>query len=121
MPNTNFSPHIGVYIGDQVTRLSECGYVAYSADVTQLSFFAAAGGTYYIRVDSNPGKTGSNILSLEFNVPVVSVIAVDWNASETGPESRAFTLIRSGGDLNAPLTIDFKLGGAINGNQWYRL
>ncbi len=55
-------------------------------------------------------------------LPLVTVTAPDANAAEVGPDTGAFRVYRSGGNLNLPLTVYYTLSGtATNGTDYQTL
>lgn len=55
------------------------------------------------------------------DMPVVEITATDAAASETGPDAGMFTITRTG-PLEAPLTVDYAVGGrAVLGTDYRRL
>lgn len=55
------------------------------------------------------------------DMPVVEIVTTDGAASETGPDQGKFTITRTG-PLEAPLTVDYAVGGrAVLGTDYRRL
>jgi len=62
------------------------------------------------------GAASSGTVTIADDPPVVTVVATDPDAAETGPDSGTFRFMRSGGNLATALTIGFTRGGtAANG------
>jgi len=92
----------------KVKRIN-CG----KALVALLLFSALVGATAFGQSSIGPITT---------NAPVVTVTASDADASESGPDTGAFTIRREGGDTNTSLNVFFHLGGtAINGVDYDRV
>ena len=73
----------------------------------------AAGANYTV------GTPSAATVNIADDPPVVNLVASDSEASETGPDTGTFRVQRSGGNLAAPLTVNYGVGGtAINDTDY---
>ncbi|MDB6017302.1 MAG: hypothetical protein JWR19_1791, partial [Pedosphaera sp.] len=64
-------------------------------------------------------STGATVVTPPPTLPVVTVVTT-VNASEVGPTTGAFSVVRSGGDLTQPLTVNFATGGTAQSRVNYQ-
>src|SRR5262249_9730011 len=65
------------------------------------------------------GGANSATVTIADDPPIVSVTAVDTNASEAGADTGTLTFTRSGGNTASALTVNYTIGGtASNGTDY---
>lgn len=91
-----------------------------SAPDTTATFYAV--GTYVLRFTVTDGSDTVHddvvITVNESSLPLVSVVVLDADASETGPDEGSFLVSRTG-DTTDPLTVSFALNGTATAGSDY--
>lgn len=91
-----------------------------SDEGTETLMATIATNAAYVR--TNTGVFQQTVSIADDDLPRLSITATEPTAPESGTSAGVFTIVRTGGDLSLPLTVDYSVAGtAVHGTDFRRL